>query len=243
MVRIILILVALTTVLGSCSKDDLRTISVNGRVISEVTGDPIANVPVIGLAQGVQGSGIFGFTYDIDRQTVQTNAEGFFVMSLGYEDYDRNFIRIFKDASDCCTEFLNIGGVHTLAELENRNLEVTVRKLYPITIKVKNVDPFDDNDSIYIHIIEVDPNNPYNRVFEVENFGVQNQPRDPNQTGIGDNLYWVGQNVDAILRSFVQEEAEMTLHYSVEKDGDLTSYETVPIPTVENGVTYYEILY
>lgn len=242
MKRITLIMLVLALALVGCS-DDLSSIQVRGRVISEVTGEPLANVPVVGLSQGVRGSGIFSSTYDIDRQSVLTNVEGNFIMFLDYEDYDRNFARIFKDAGDCCTEFLNLDNPYRLGELEGRNILITTREVFPVEVTVRNIDPFDENDSIYIHLVTVDPNNPYNRIFDVENFGVENQPRDPNQTGFVDNLYWVGEDVHSILRSYIQEGGTMTLHYSVKKNGNLESYETEPIPAISNGTAYYEILY
>lgn len=227
----------------SCNEDDLESISFNGRLTSEVTDEPIGNITIVGRTTGVRGSGLFSSTYEIDRQEVQTNANGEFSMFVDYESYDFTAVNIFKGAGGDCTELLEMKRNFFVAEVENKTFDLKARRLYPIEIRVKNVEPFDEEDSIYISIVELDPNNPYDRAFDIENFGVQNQPRDPNQTGVGENLYWVGENVNSVLRSKVQEDAVMILHYSVYKNGNLEPYQTEPIPTVNNGVTRFELNY
>lgn len=239
----LLIALILTFSFIGCNEDDLETIEVKGRLVSEVTGDPIPNVPVIGLSQSSRGTGLFSSNYDIDRQFTETDTQGFFNLSVGYEDYNSNWIWVFKGESNVCTEFLNTERIYPIPELDGNELTVEVRKLYPMEIKVKNVNPFDEEDSIYIHLIELMPNNPYNRLFTAENFGVENQPRNPDQVGVIDNLYWVGENVDSVLNGLVQEDAEIMIYYSVMKNGELISYSSELIPTVNEGTTYYEINY
>ncbi len=49
----------------SCNIDELESVAFNGRLTSEVTGEPIPNITIVGRTSGVRGSGLFSSTYSL----------------------------------------------------------------------------------------------------------------------------------------------------------------------------------
>lgn len=190
MKKIILIL-AIVIFSSSCSNDD-KYITIKGRVERIINGEGIPNQIVnLNISQVHEGS--FGtYISDIESKQVTTDINGNFTANVKYAD--RMVVGVFKsqDANYATFELKNFN--------PSENIIIGVHKFVKFKIYVKNINPFDENDSINVNLVS---RSVQNFVENIENFG--------NNNDISSNYLdpsWKGTNVNSIIYYNVPENAE-----------------------------------
>ncbi len=227
---------------SSCLNDDLSSIDVELRLISQVTNEPIEGVEMEVISRGGRGSGIFSSTYDVDRDFTTTDSQGYAQLTLSYED--SNFFTIYNKSGDICTGIIAPGNNFFLEEVQAQEpITLIARKFHPMEIIVKNTNPFDENDQIYVGFYHRGSNYSHAPIYNIENRGDENE-RDDNPN-IGGDLqpFWISDNVDATIYKRVQEGTEARISWTIIKNGEVSHFESEFIPTNVEGITYYEITY
>jgi len=95
----------------ACTHDDTTAVAIKGRVLSEVTNEPVAGAKVIIEIKDPRGDGAFGYSVMIDSTTVITDANGNFTAPLEYENED-NYVSFDKVTDDVSTGLIHTGDEH-----------------------------------------------------------------------------------------------------------------------------------
>ncbi|WP_298900388.1 hypothetical protein [uncultured Psychroserpens sp.] len=227
---------------SSCSIDDDSYQDVRLRVISEFTGEPVSGAEVLILVQDVGGSGLFSSTYDISRKIVRTDDNGSIDTILKYENTN-NFFTIYVIDEEICTDIIAHVNSFFFEEIQSEiPLELKVRKYFPMEVTVKNINPFDENDRISVSFYHVGSNYHSAPLYHIEHRGDVSEPYTTPGVGIdGLQPLWISDNVDSTIFKRVQEGTEARISWTVTRNGEVSTFESEFIPTVQDGVTYYEI--
>ncbi len=231
--------------LVNCNSDDTQYQKVSANIVSEVTNDPIANVSLQVICKGSRGSGLFSSTYEISQRIVTSDIEGNFSVDLPFED-SNNFFTIYIQNQDICTDIIYPGNNFFFEEVAAQEpLKLKARKFFQMEVLVKNVSPYDENDQISIGFYHIGSNYHFAPLDAIENRADVNVPYDDSHGEVGRYLqpFWIGDNVDSTIFKRVQEGTKARISWAVTKNGVNTQFESEFIPTVENGVTYFEIEY
>lgn len=237
-----MVILMLALILGSCSSDDdgQNSVEVSGRLISQVTGKGIADGVIYIKVEEYKGSGIFGYSEEISSREVQTDNDGFFTSNLRFNNKE-NVILFQQINEELATGILNDRKSFKISELEPLLFEARVYQ--ELQIKVKNTAPFDVNDAIRVSIFQ--PNTTYSNsiIYQIENFGDQNEPYGPPADDNGLNPYWIGDNVNSVIYGHIQEGASFLVKWSVRKNGITDEYQSEYFDTVSGEVNFYELNY
>jgi len=143
--------------LQSCSDDNLVGIEVNGRIVSNVTGEGMPNIPFTYMVTEVEGSGILSNTITISQGNVITDKFGNFTTTIYYES-GGNVCKFWKGDDEWTTDFLSDPQSFWCRDLDsNVPIKLEVRKYEEMKVYVKNTNPIDDDDSINVSIHRAAP--------------------------------------------------------------------------------------
>lgn len=241
----IFLIVIIGLFLGSCTGDDdnLNSIEVKGRLVSEITGEGIANGNIFAYVNEYKGSGIFAHAVEIDSKDIRTDANGYFSTTLNYKD--KNNVILFEQINDeTATGLLQEKRNFYISELKDTSpLVLLARKYETLEIKVRSIDPFDENDALGVYIYQTNTNYYNSIIYKIENFGDQNEQYEYPASENGLNPYWIGNDVNTTVLGNIQEGSSFNIKWSVRKDGIVNEYESGFIDTVSGETNFYEINY
>lgn len=238
--KIIILLSVLFLSLVSCTSEESNYITVNGRVEREINGEGVANQTVVLDFKQAHGSGQYGTYYTfIESKQVKTDSNGNFSVSV--KSADRMFVQVYKEMDDNYSTF----------ELKNfnptDNIILKVNKFLKFKIFVNNMNPFNENDYIYIDFAS---GNKQSFRTNIENFGIINihYPSDitPGAGGTGafEEASWRGINVNSIVYYNVPENADNhKIVWYKRKNGIETSGVSPEIPFQPNQINEYHFDY
>jgi hypothetical protein len=242
-VKTIILISVLFLSLMSCtseeSNEESKYITVNGRVEREISGEGVPNQLVILIMKQTHGTGYWSYKTEIDYKQVTTDSEGNFSVSM--KNDSNTSLSGFKPQDDNYTQFqLN-------AVDPNKNILIKINKFIKFKIYVKNTNPFDINDYIYIDFAS---GSPQSFRTKIENFGEPNKfyPAEVLAGGgiIGahEDASWKGTNVNSIVYYNVPENAD---YYKIvwykQKNGIETKGVSPEIPFQPNQINEYHFNY
>lgn len=236
--------------ISSCDLDGLNRQEVSGVLISEVSGKGIANTSLTATVLSASGYGIFSSSNQVSRKEITTNHQGEFSLSVKYEDRD-NWVWFTKNDEEKSTDILNIVPRFYISELDEGPATLYVREFHPLEITVKNVDPFDSEDAIYVSVFftvqenDNDINFRYTHsvIYDIVNRLDENLPHTYPVTDNGLRPDWIGDQVDSTIYGRLQEATTYKVIWSVRKNGVVTEYSTDFIPTDADAVNRVQIMY
>lgn len=240
--RYLYCLIILLLLFTSCSLDNSDYQDIHLKILSQFNNEPIPNVDVLVLVQNVRGSGMFSSTYEISRKIIKTGKNGEINTAMRYENLN-DFFTIYIIEEEICTDVLRHTNSFFFEEVLNGNpLKLYARKYFPMQIKVKNINPYNENDKISISFYHVGSNYYSAPIYDIINNGNINEFYE----GAGISGYrplWIGENVDSTIFKRVQEGTKVKISWEVMRNNAVTKFESEFIPTVQDGTTHYEINY
>lgn len=232
-------------ILAGCSadSDSLNSIEVSGRLVSQVTGEGVSDGLILAKVNEYHGSGMLAYTVELSSKQIQTDVNGYFTTTLNYKDEGNVFL--FEQINEqVATGMLQEQENFYLSDLENGSaLNFVVRKYEKLKIGLKSTSPYDENDAIEISIYQKNTNYFNNIIYQIENFGDQNQPYEDPASENGLNPYWIGDHVDSVIYGYIQEGTSVQVKWSVRKNGIVNSFQSDFFETVSDEVNLFEINY
>ena len=137
-----LLIIPLLLLLTQCRKDNKTTfIKTSGKVLEFGSNKPIKNAKV-GIYE--EGGEFLGSTWTKLLDTTRTDAAGFYHFDKGTLDKGSSFF-IFATARNCFSDDPNN---YLITGQQITNLNIILEPYVWFDIHVKNINPFDNNDSI-----------------------------------------------------------------------------------------------
>ncbi|MCF6308418.1 MAG: hypothetical protein L3J09_10730 [Flavobacteriaceae bacterium] len=221
--------------ISSCSNDDDMYVNIKGKIVSQVTNEGVSDAPIFISSNEVYGSWGGGFIV-VDNNSGFTDANGDFSLSLKYSN-NNNIFSFYSGNEFSFTDILEPNNNLRFEEATNGELIFKVRRKAKLKITLKNINPFDENDSISfsIHqslgfqamVYQIDN-------FGVENFYIENYPL---------YTHWVGENVNSNIFSTLVEGATYKLRIFINKNGVQTDYFTPEFETDLANLNEYILNY
>ena len=230
-----LIILSLFFFITSCSVEDDKVFTINGRVVRELTGEGLANQKVSIETMVVRGTFPYTYVVDLERKEVLTNIDGTFSVQVKGGD---NYIYSTYKAED---------ENYSASELQNfyftEQAILKVHKFLKFKVYVNNTNPFDASDFIHVGFYTGNANSYVNGI---ENFGAANvyYPAQSDGTGALEETSWYGTNVNSIIYFSTVEIAEnFKLYWQKRKNGIDTSGFTENLPSEIDVVNEYHFDY
>lgn len=228
------LVIGIIAVVSSCKKQEGKSIVIKGRLIRELTGEPVANKGIYVSIFQWQGSGIFSTRKEIDSKVITTDVNGYFVSKMRTVENAIAFVSKMRDE-------------YTDLQIETNQLTDSIilktSKYLNFEVGVKNTNPVDGNDKIYINFFS---GLEQNFQTKIENFGIPNLYI-PEENGAGpiDYPQWTGMNVNSIVHFIVPENAEtFKVYWEMTKGGVESKGVTNEIPFDRtNSVHRYDFEY
>lgn len=226
--------IGIIAVMSGCKKQEGKNIVIKGRLLRELTGEPIANKAIYISIFQWQGSGILATRKEIDHKIINTDANGYFVSKMRSAE---NAVAFVSKMRDDYTDF----------QIETNQLSdsiiIKTSKYLDFAISVKNTNPVDEHDKIYVNFFS---DLAQNFQTKIENFGIANL-HIPEQNGVAavDYPQWTGMNVNSIVYFMVPENAEtFKVYWEMTKGGVTSQGLTDEIPFDQtNSVHRYDFEY
>ena len=221
---------------SSCSKDDSeQLVEVKGRIINEITNEGIKGAPISVFVEEYY-SDFFGGFLDIDNKSGFTDDNGNFSFSVKYSNQD-NYFSFFSEDEFNTTDILGRNDRFLFDEAKSGDLIFKVRRKGKLKITLKNLNPFDEHDSVSFSIFQDLGYNP--TVYEINNYGVENESIE----GYELNPHWIGMNVDSTIYSTLEEGHTYQLTVHTTKNGIETNYVTPQFETSISEMNEYTLEY
>jgi len=227
-------------------ESDIKYVEINGKIVNEFTNEPIPNISFnlkTGLKhQNSENPSIWDWTETIENMEIATDKNGNFSAEIAYEELT-NSLMLFRKNDDDYTRFVEGNLNKTIADInENTPFVIGVRHWEDLVITVKNVAPFDENDSVNIYVRQL--NTPYDMhiITDIVNNGVQNQP---SEGGVDNGLrpFWIGSNIDSEIKVHIQNGSKYSIQTTVTKNGETTVTWSDEIETIDGVLNEYEIVF
>lgn len=230
-----LIILSLFSLLIGCSLDDETTVTVNGRVERELTGEGIGNQKIIIYVDQVRGPSSYRYSVEIDRKEVITNSDGSFSAKVRGGGNNTSF-GIYKPQDDEYESSQSPGNFYL-----NEYAVLKANKLVKYKVFVNNTTPFNNEDFISVNFFS--KGNSY--VDGIENFGADNVYH-PLEDGIGpiEETAWHGTDVNSIIYFSVSENTPyFKLRWYKKKDGIKTEGFAENLPSEIDVLNEYHFDY
>lgn len=136
--------------------------------------------------------------------------------------------------------------ISTVRELKSIDKLIhKVSKLTKLEVRVKNLNPVDDNDRIEIKkFVFEDPEIlPKMNYFGVNNKGIENDKIDYGNNQIGNLLIWRGQNVDSTIDGMIISNRNVYVEYEITKGGITTNLKTKTKLIKRDNYNFFTIEY
>jgi hypothetical protein len=234
----------------SCIKvhyeENLNDFLFEGKVVDEVTNEPVANMEIVYEVCEIIPGSIFYRCSTKDEGTIKTDANGKFSVVVHYEDKDNDlkfYTNSKNDNYDGNTFPLN----YSIEKLINEGVpEIKVNRYASLKITVKNINPINEDDSISIRYFSDDDElfRSYTLMREsLINYGNTNVFFD-NGNSISGMLIWNGKNVHSGIEGKIPAAYKSVyIDYTVKKNGVYEDYKTEVINLKPDGVNEYLIEY
>ncbi len=235
----------LTLILSSCSLNDgLNSKTVNGRLISSITGDGITNAEIYIRVNEYNGSGWFGYSTELDSDRATTNEDGSFTTTV-YYDNQNNVVLFDMDGTEGpSTGILDSKKNFYVSELfDVDSLVFHARKYEELKIFVKSINPFDENDKISVSIFERNTNYITGVYYDIENLGDLNEPSEFTFGEGPGQPFWIGDNIDSIIYGHLQEGTNYRILWAVTKNDIIDEFESEVFSTSSNELNTFVIEY
>ena len=242
-----LYLLCIVGLLTACIDDLDESHRVYGKLISEITGEGIENAQIVLQVKEFHGTGVFSYSNTLYEVTVDTDHLGNFTANIDY-DNDFNIVGFYVvnnfSEEDVSTGIIGLRSnffIHELKELDQ--VVFKARKLEDLEIRVKSIQPFNDEDKISISISEFNTTQTGGIVYDIINF------QDPNEPGEFDGgqgfgqLYWIGDNVDSVIYGHLKEGTNYRINWAVTRNGVVQEFESDIFSTLSSELNFYEIRY
>lgn len=235
-----MVFIVFVVMAASCSKDDNNgdgegMATVKGRIVSGVTNEGIKNAPIAVFSEEYYKE-LFGGYFDIDNTTGMTDDNGYFSVSLRYSNPD-NFFTFYSEDEFKTTQILNRNDRFIMETATSGDLVFEVRRLGKLKIILKNIDPFDENDSVSFTIFQGLGYNP--AVYQIDNYGVENGYIENYPM----NTHWVGKDVNSVIHSTLEEGQTYRLIVNTTKNGIHTNYTTEEMNTSLSILNEFTLTY
>jgi hypothetical protein len=233
------LLCLIVSLISSCAKDDPEYVTLQGRVVRDVTGEGIPNQRVLLTTNQPMEVGNRFYSAELDKKEVITDANGDFRMTMkSCPDY---FVSVYKFPDDTYQEFFLQNSRKTALFDANHNLILRVDKFLKYKIHVQNTAPVDTNDYVDIDIFS----GLQESRTKIENFGSRNTlyPAD-GDFGAREETSWKGPNVQSIIYYNVPESSSFVkLMWTKRKKGIQSSGFSEELPQDPDQVNAYQFNY
>lgn len=246
MKKLIVIVTVLIVALVSnaCRQEiDENLFNVKGKVINEITKVGIPAYEFTLLEQETTGSGIFSIVKVVNSKAIKTDANGNFNVAIDVKSNSNGF-EFSSGMTDNYTPIQNSRHVFNNINLLSEALLFNVRNWEKLEIKVKNTQPFDENDEIRVSVFEDNTHYIGQFITKITNNGVKNIGPGYPASDNGLNPHWIGKNVDSKIYFNLQNGTQYTIFYDVKKNGIWTNYVKSPTFSTQSGqINYYTLEY
>lgn len=208
-------IILLAVIAFSCKKDP-KTVTISGTLT-----DPLANSPVPNAIVSIQTNGVVDGVYHsgyVQIASTRTDANGAFSSSFeenAYDSYRINFVK-----SNYFTSQNTISASSLSEDSFNGNFNIYSKS--HITLNIINANPANDEDEIVIYY-----NNPPELCDECVN---------------AEKVKFTGKNINETLTGTCWGNYDITLIYSVTKNGNTTTHNQ-QLSTIPYDTTFYTINY
>ena len=242
--KCIVILIFVMLFSNSCTKSEVSEsfykTKINGKVIREVTNQPVSGITLYLEIVKIYGSGYGSYKETIDVRNVTTDQNGNFEVSL--RNSTNTYLVIRKEFDNIYGAYS--GGQNFAADQNYSNIDLTIKlqKFINFKINVKNTAPSNNEDYIDVSFA-------YHRGQairkEILNFGIPNIVY-PAQGGFGPRIEtaWQGINVNSTIFYSVTEDSQYyKIYWQKRKNGISTQGVTNDIPYDINILNEYSFNY
>ena len=243
-IQYIIIVIFSLAFLNSCTKNEesvyFYTTKISGKVIREVTNQPISGITLYLEIVKIHGSGYASYKETIDVRNVITDQSGKFEVSL--RNSTNTYLIIRKELDDIYGAY---GGGQNFASDQNYtsiDLTVKLQKFINFKINVKNTAPVNNEDYIDVSFA-YDGGQALRK--EILNYGIPNIVY-PAQGGFGERIEtaWLGMNVNSTIFYSVTEDSNYyKIYWQKRKNGISTQGVTTDIPYDINILNEYNYNY
>lgn len=244
MKKLFLLLVAAVASLISCKKELApHSISVSGQLLEEVTLEPLPNAS-IGVSVTHSYKDGWGNSYidTLDNKWITTDAKGNFSVTMKYRD-ESNELGFTISPED--PVYMNMkNGARNISYFKTAsNFTLYSRTWEKILVRVKNVNPVDDNDNISVSVQQGNTWFVNSVVTKIVNHGAENihlvSP------GVDFRLYpaWKGKNVDSEIYGNIQSSTVYRVFWTVIKNGERKEYMSPEFVTQKGKLNEFNLEY
>lgn len=232
-----------TILLAACKKEiTSHTISVTGQLLEEVTLQPLPNAPIlVAVTHSYKDSWGNSYIDTLDSKWIASDSKGDFAATAKYRD-ESNVLSLTIFPGDPVYVPWSYGAkIGTLKT--NSHIIFNSRTWEPLRVKVKNLNPFDDNDQIAVSFLERNTSFMNSIVYKIVNHGIENihlvSP------GVDFRLYpaWKGKNVDAEIYGHLQSSTNYIVFWTVIKNGLRKEYKSEELVTQKGKLNEFTIEY
>ncbi|CAL2081189.1 conserved hypothetical protein [Tenacibaculum sp. 190524A05c] len=227
------------------SNENLNDFLLEGKVVDDVTNEPVANIEIDYEVCDVIPGSIFYRCSKKDEGKVLTDSNGEFSVVINYEERD-NDLKFYTHSKNDKYDATSFQYRYEIETLMNEDLPVLkVSRLAPVKIRVKNTNPFNEEDHIEFvnYRGEVDSGY-YNLVSKtITNYENQNVIYDDGVT-YSSALEWKGKSVNSLVEGKLSGGyKKVYIEYVVVKNGVRERRKTEAITLNPNSVNEYLIEY
>ena len=183
------------------NNENLNDFLLEGKVIDDVTDEPVANVEIDYRVCDIIPGSIFYRCNKKDEGKVITDSNGKFSVVINYEEKD-NDLSFYTTSKNDKYHASPIQYSYKIETLMNEELPVIkVSRLAPVKITVKNNSPFDEEDQIAIQFFKGEDHFGYYNLVEksITNYENQNVIYDDGTTTTS-ALEWKGSSVHSLIQ-------------------------------------------
>lgn len=221
--------------------DDLfeKTITLNGIVIDADTGQPVPNQTVYCNTYYLMETWLFGHGFSqipIDGVEVKTDKDGKFTAVMTYKKGTDRINCSFLENDNyygAGYEFndTTISGINTKRD----TYTLKVKQYQKINLRIKNVNPFDDNDRFSVDIMVKNTYRTGGELYKIVNYGKANEKFTPPESDNGLNAFWIGKNIDSELFFKVTGSPVRFVYHSI-KGTDTLNYQFTEETPIKRGI-------
>ena len=227
-------MLGVTIFINSCRESSeifAQKIVVNGKIINNANGEPVTNYLLHLVEQKTASTGILGVTVIENEVATTTDVAGNFSFTFQVKHRNDDFRLSGKGNADYDTfsEFVDFGDLGTPKIFKVSNFE-------KLEIYLKNVLPeTHESDKIKVYIYQKPE---YGTVItSIENFGLANQPFGNSSYENGLNPYWIGKNINSVIRAKLISGSHYQIFYDITKNGVTKFNQHSEIFETQSGVT------